>query len=65
MAIHAYYELNCDATGCWKAYPAPYLAIRSANAIRRAAEQDGWQVPPARGKGSRTIPYRCPECRGT
>lgn len=64
MTARAYWELNCDGD-CGNAYPAPADAVGSEWAIRRAAGQDGWQLRPRSGKGSRSAPDLCPPCQAS
>ncbi|RAO26512.1 hypothetical protein PSN13_06540 [Micromonospora saelicesensis] len=52
------YAMNCDAADC----PAE-LRGDWEYGLKDDARRMGWQLRPARGKGSRTAPDLCPEHR--
>ena len=52
------YWVTCDRRGC-----AVFVGGDSQYAVRTKAAREGWQLRPARGKGSRTAPDHCPEHR--
>ena len=61
MPILTFYELSCDR--CGDGYPASLSETGFLFALRRGATEAGWQLPPPRGKGSRSTPILCPTCK--
>ncbi|MFI7113992.1 hypothetical protein ACIBK9_47280 [Nonomuraea sp. NPDC050227] len=56
------YTLACDAPDCGATFEAKHdFDQGSDRATRRAARRAGWDVPPPRGKGSRSPYDFCPE----
>ncbi|GAB2468257.1 hypothetical protein GCM10027187_40560 [Streptosporangium sandarakinum] len=61
MPIH---RVRCDATGCNAEFEARYkFDRRYPELTRQEASRAGWDVPPPRGKGSRSKEDFCPEHR--
>lgn len=55
------YAIKCDTDGC-TAELREQSWLGEWN-ISQIAERAGWQIRPARGKGSRSAPDLCPEHR--
>jgi hypothetical protein len=53
------YEITCDGPSCVATYPAGSIDGLS----RMSARAAGWLTRPGRGKGSRSAPDLCPDCR--
>jgi hypothetical protein len=58
MIARPIYAVTCDADGC-----AAEVRDDAEWATRASARNEGWQLRPARGKGSRTAPDFCPAHR--
>jgi hypothetical protein len=58
-------RLRCDRAGCDAEYQAEYpFDQRDGHRTRIEAGDEGWDVPPIRGEGSRRDTDFCPEHAG-
>ncbi|WP_326646641.1 hypothetical protein OG884_18600 [Streptosporangium sp. NBC_01755] len=56
------FEVRCDVPECEATFtPDSAFSRRHARQARLAAGDAGWDVPPPRGKGSRSLHDFCPE----
>lgn len=60
MIVQPVYRLFCDRDGCNAKYTTSTVSDTYA---RLAAQEDGWQIRPFAGKGSRRGPDLCPAHR--
>jgi hypothetical protein len=56
------HQVQCDHAGCDAVYvPTPGFYQRNGDLARIEAREAGWDVPPPRGKGSRSPLDFCPK----